>query len=111
MDIDQIFPWLAATSFALSIITVVAAWINSPTRALAADVARQKDEVDKRMDRHRNDLVTHDRRIQSLEGSIQHLPGREDLHAIEMQLTALSTIMAALQKTVGRIDDHLRSEK
>lgn len=54
---------------------------------LRAEIACKADAV--KMERHEAKLTEHDRRIQSLESELPHLPTREQVHSIEIDMGAL----------------------
>lgn len=101
-------------SFVLSVGAVIYTFFATRRK----DVERRFHEGSKRMDRH-------DLRLQALEQDVTALPGKDDLHRVEMSLgeiagdmKAISATMAAMsqsiqrtEKIVGRHEDHLREGK
>ena len=82
------------------------------------DIERRFQEGSKRMDRH-------DLRLQALEQTVQGMPGKDDMHRLELQLSeiagdmkgmsatmlGMSQSMARTEKIVGRHDEHLMGDR
>lgn len=67
---------------------------------------------------HDHKLAEHDRRIQSVESEMQHLPSKDEVHQLGVALTEirgkLETVdneMSSMSRTVNRIDEYLRMNK
>lgn len=114
LDLDTA---LKLASFALSIGAVIYAFFanrKKDTDARFEAVDDRFNEGSKRMDRH-------DGRIASLEQAIQAMPGKDDMHSLQLELVkqtgALAEmravmegnqkIMARLENIVSRHEDHL----
>ncbi len=101
---------LKAASFVLSVSAIGYAFF----------VNRRKD-VDERFRTGSERMDRHERRIASLEQTVQSMPGKDDMHSIQLEITkqtgALSTmqavmegnakIMARLETIVTRHEEHL----
>lgn len=112
-DIGPLLVWAVAVSTLLSVGTTIWNLVNSGTKRNASAL----QEVSHRLDRH-------DGRIQALEQTVRSLPGREDMHRLELQLSEMNgklgilaangestnQIMVRLEKMVGRHDDHLKDQ-
>lgn len=90
MDLSIIMPWIGA---ALSIIAL--------GTQLKAIMSSGEKKLDERLTKAENSLVGYDRRIQTVEGEIKHLPTREAQHQIEI----------SLEKINGRLDTLAESLK
>lgn len=111
LDLDT---FLKLSSFALSFSAII--WTFFATR--------QKD-TDKRFKEGSDRITRHENRILSLEQSVKVMPGKDDLHAVQLELTrmsgtmeTMSAIMEGNQKIMGRLEnivsrheDHLLNEK
>ncbi|RRY17901.1 DUF2730 family protein [Brucella anthropi] len=85
----------AYVSLALGIIALgghVKGWINSGEKQLKDDVSS-----------HTGKLTDHDRRIQTLENEIKHLPDRDSQHRMEIQLAEMNGRFAALEEKLRPI--------
>ena len=107
MDIETINRWLGSVAFLVSIISVISVWVGAPWRKMA-------DALDK----FRDDLKNHDRRIQAVENEIKHLPTSDEFSALQMTVTKVEGDVKRIEGTldrvenvVGRIDDYLRCNK
>jgi hypothetical protein len=110
LDLDT---FLKLSSFALSFSAII--WTFFATRQ--KDTDKRFKEGSDRMDRHEN-------RILSLEQTVKVMPGKDDLHAVQLELTRMSgtmetmsaimegnqKIMSRLETIVSRHEDHLLSE-
>lgn len=107
---------LSLVALLIGIANALWLWISRPARDTNKRIDETNDEVkaletalQDRVDRHREDLKEHDRRIQRLEDQLAHLPTKEDLHKVANQLTAVKTELDTIAGVVRRIDDFLRS--
>ena len=105
MDFDMVFKWLGAIGLALSIVNL--SWTL---------VSRGAKDVTDKIEKHESKLTDHDRRIQSCEADIVHLPKAQEFHQLQLQVTrmeghsrATENDVKAIARTVNRIDDTLRS--
>ena len=107
---------LSLVALLIGIANALWLWISRPARDTNKRIDDANERVDgletameTRVDRHREDLKEHDRRIQRLEDQLAHLPTKEDLHKVANQLTAVKTELDSIASFVRRIDDFLRN--
>jgi peptidoglycan hydrolase CwlO-like protein len=86
---DGLKDWLGVVALAISLLTSVYAWITSKAKANAEHLKA----VDAK-------LVDLDRRVQSIESELKHLPNKDDVNELKLG-------MAQLDGTVGRLDESL----
>lgn len=67
-------------------------WINGGEKQMRKDV-----------DNHASKITNHDRRIQTLENEIKHLPDRESQHRMELQLSELNGSFRTLEEKLKPI--------
>lgn len=98
--------WLGAVALVLSIINM--GWVL---------ISRSGREVSGKLKQYRDDLVNHDRRIQTLEVERQHLVTKDDLHEVVLSISEMNgrlgkfeESLESVARTVRRIDDYLRAE-
>ena len=98
---------LTAISLLLSIANMIWAWMSKGGARLAAKL----EKVDQCTD-------DHERRIQSIEGELKHLPSKEDVAQLELQLSAMDgklnsaeRELASVARTARRIEHHLLGMK
>ena len=104
MPVELVAKWLGALALLISIMNTFWAYL---TREARTAIQRQGELTSK--------VITHDRRIQTLEHEINHMPGKDEIHEVKVEITevrgALSRLEEALSgtsKTVERIDEYLR---
>lgn len=104
MTVELAAKWLGAVALLISIMNTFWAYL---TREARTAIQRQGELTTK--------VITHDRRIQTLEHEIKHMPGKEEIHQVKIDMTkmrgAIDRIEESLSgtsKTVERIDDYLR---
>lgn len=83
LDLQPIIVWITAALTVINFITIVKNMLSSTSKENAVDIAL-----------HEKKLVEHDRRIQTVEGEMRHLPDRETTHRIEM----------TMMQVIGRLD-------
>lgn len=86
---DGLKDWLGVVALAISLLTSVYAWITFKAKANAEHLKA----VDAK-------LVDLDRRVQSIESELKHLPNKDDVNELKLG-------MAQLDGTVGRLDESL----
>lgn len=98
---------LTAASLVIGIANTIWTWMSKGGAAIAG-----------KLNRHEAKLIDHDRRIQSVESELKHLPSRSDVHQLAQQLTRLTTELegfardlGAVDRAVERIERHLMGEK
>lgn len=70
----------------------IKAWINRDEKKMRQDI-----------DGHASKITSHDRRIQTLEQEIKHLPDRDSQHRIELQLAEFNGSFKALEEKLKPI--------
>jgi chromosome segregation ATPase len=107
---------LSLVALLIGIANALWLWISRPARdsnkridETIGKVDELEAEMQQRVDRHREDLKEHDRRIQRLEDQFAHLPTKDDLHKVANQLTAVKSELDSIASAVRRIDDFLRN--
>ncbi|CAN7259719.1 DUF2730 family protein [Brucella pseudogrignonensis] len=92
MTPGEILPYLSLALAMIAIAGHAKGWINSGEKQL-------KDSVDA----HTAKLTDHDRRVQSLENEIKHLPDRDAQHRMELSLAEMNGRFAALEEKLKPI--------
>lgn len=93
IDLSMLKDLTGVAAFALSVASGIYAYIATRSK----DVDGKIDAVDERCDRH-------ERRIGRLETTVDSLPGKQDLHAIELH-------MASMKGDLERIDATLAAQR
>lgn len=114
MDLALFTQWAGAAGLVLGIVNMF--W-NMAGRA-AKPVNDKIAALDVKVEKYRGDLAGHDRRIQSLEGLVPHMPTAQQVHGLQVTVERLDVHLGGLEKAmegfgrmVTRIDDYLRENK
>lgn len=107
MDLALFTQWAGAVGLALGIINMGWNMLSRSTKGITD-----------RQEKHSTDLKEHDRRIQTLEGLVPHLPTSSQVNELRVTVERIDTHLLNLDKTielftrmVTRIDDYLRENK
>lgn len=107
IDVDILIPWFSLTALLLATGNAIWAIMTRGTRATAEKV-----------NEHEGKMIDHDRRIQSVESDIKHLPTKDEFNKMQVSLTevrgelrTVSTELAGVDRTVRRIDEYLRAKE
>lgn len=107
MNFNDITQWLGAVALVLSIINM--GWVL---------ISRSGREASDKIEQHETKLVDHDRRIQSVESEMKHLPSGGEVTSLRLTVAKLDGQVSHLDQTLGslthavrRIDDYLRDTK
>lgn len=95
--------WVAALSTIISFATVIWTIFSGPARRNAS-----------RLDALATRLDAHEMRLSGIDQTLRTIPGKQDLHDLEVAMTRLqgemqtmSQIMTRLESLVSRHEDHL----
>ena len=104
--LDAIMPWISAALAIIALGTQVKTILGAGEKKL-----------DERLTKAETKLIDHDRRIQSVEDELKHLPDKDTVTDIRLAMAELKGTVATLGESVGsisrtvhRIDDYLRNE-
>lgn len=120
MVIDPDFA-IKAVSFLLSIAAMVYSFIATRRKDVDENLKALRDHVDTRDAELSNRQDRHDNRLLTLEQTVQSLPGKDDMHQLQLELAKMSgemremnavmsgnaKIMSRLEAIVSRHEDHL----
>lgn len=90
------------SSLALSAVALLGhlkGWMNSGEKQLNDEVSELHDQsaaIDRK-------LIEHDRRIQSIESDMKHLPDRDSQHRLELALTEVNGRLSTMNETLKPI--------
>ncbi len=93
-------------SFDLSLLTALVALALSTLNLFAAVrniMSEGEKKIDERLKKAESTLISHDRRIQTVEGDMKHLPTRESQHRTELALSEMNGRFAALEEKLKPI--------
>lgn len=89
MPITEMNAWLGGIAITVSLGTTFYAWFTSRSKV--------NEEHLKNVD---TKLIDHDRRIQTVEGELRHMPAKDDVNELKVA-------MAKLEGSIGRLDENL----
>ncbi len=103
MDISPLVPWLSAVSLLISIGVAVTAFLTTGAKQNSRQIADLEE-----------DFEAIDRRVQSLEGEMRHLPDKDAVHRLELTLRDMQVEMAKIAasadqsaRTTARVETYL----
>lgn len=104
--IDDIRNWSGPIASLLAIASLIYTWIT----------ARSKIN-EQRLAGHERKLTEHDRRVQKLENDVAHLPSKDDVHELRIEVAdikgsvgRLEASAAGTDRTARRIEEFLMKE-
>lgn len=83
MDVAPLVPWIALAISSITLFGLVKNLLNSGEK-----------EMKERQDKAEKTLIDHDRRIQTVESEMNHLPDRETTHKMQI----------SMERIAGRLD-------
>ena len=92
MSPAEVSAYIGVALGAIALLGHLKGWINSGEKQLKDDVVS-----------HTEKLTAHDRRIQSIENEMKHLPDRKAQHRMELSLTEMNGRFAALEEKLKPI--------
>lgn len=90
MDLSIIMPWIGAALSIIALGTQLKAIISSGERKLEERVAKVEMK-----------LVEHDRRVQTVESDMKHMPDRDTAHRMEITIERMAGQLATLDQRLG----------
>ena len=105
--IDEILPWASLVALILSIGNMIWVFMMRGVRETADKVQQQEIK-----------LTEHDRRIQKVEGELEHMPTKDELHELQLTMSGIAGKLerfegelSSVSRTVTRIEEYLRETK
>ncbi|WP_054310014.1 DUF2730 family protein [Mesorhizobium sp. 1M-11] len=86
MDLNLLMPWLGALALFISLGTSIHTIMTASSKPLAAQMKKAEET-----------LISHDRRIQSVEDELKHLPDRNMVHDLQLTLKDIQIEMAGVK--------------
>ncbi len=78
-------------------------YFSSGEKTLAEQLKTIDAKISERLKNIEAELVTHNSRIQTVEGEMKHLPDRDSQHRMELQLSEMNGKFAALEERLKPI--------
>ncbi|MBA5777461.1 DUF2730 family protein [Stappia sp. F7233] len=86
--IEDIRNWSAAIASLLAIISIFYTWLTARSKANEHTIGK-----------HERKLIEHDRRIQTLESDVGHLPPKDDVHELRIALEQVRGALGRLEES------------
>ncbi|CAH0339589.1 DUF2730 family protein [Rhizobium sp. CECT 9324] len=107
MTTSEIYQYLGLALAVIALLGHAKGYFSSGEKTLLARI----DKAEAKVEKVETKLVEYDRRIQSIEGEIKHLPDRETTHRMELAMTEISgklNVMAERLKPIEAIGERLQ---
>ena len=78
-------------------------YFSSGEKTLSEKLASIEVKLDERLSKAETKLVEHDRRVQTVENDMKHLPDRDSQHRMELQLSDMNGKFTALEERLKPI--------
>jgi uncharacterized protein HemX len=112
---DVLKEWAGLIAVLMAVGTGVFSWFTASGRNAMIALKEHAEDQALREDQVQHKLAEHDRRIQSAEAELKHLPDKDSVMELKISLADLkgtvSTVtesLGSISRTVHRIDDYLR---
>ncbi|WP_198174374.1 DUF2730 family protein [Mesorhizobium xinjiangense] len=104
---DELRIWAGPIAAVISIATAIYTFLTASSKRNAAELEKSTQK-----------LIDHDRRIQEIETEMRHVPSKEDISELKLQLANLAGEVGRLAESNGgvsravrRIEEYLLKEK
>ena len=92
VDFASVLPWVSGLISVITLLTLLKNILSSGEK-----------ELDVRLKAVEAKLIEQDRRVQTIEGEMKHLPDRDAQHRMELQLAEMNGKFAALEERLRPI--------
>jgi hypothetical protein len=106
VDVNPIVVWVSLILSVVTLAGMLKTWLSSG-----------EEEIDERLEVAEKTLINHDRRVQTVESELKHLPDKDMVMDLKLAMAELKGTVSTLGETVGsvsrtvhRIDDYLRED-
>ncbi|MBZ0164580.1 MAG: DUF2730 domain-containing protein [Notoacmeibacter sp.] len=107
MDLAAIIPWVTAALAVIALLGHAKTFFGSGAKENATAISSLKTTV-----------VAHDRRIQSVEQELRHLPSKDDVNDLKLSLSdvkgsigRLDESVTGVNRAVRRVEDYLNKKE
>lgn len=111
MTADTVDLWIKAAGFALSVMAIVFAWVRTRNQVVHERIEKLTAGAEVSREAIRDRLDRHEGRIQSVEQTVRAMPGKEDMHALQLELAkvagamgTMSAVMEGNQQIMRRLE-------
>ena len=101
--IDAIRDWAGLFALLIAIGGHVVYWFTASGSSAMKALKEHKDEQKLRDDKMQHKLIEHDRRVQTVEQELKHLPDARAIHSLEVAVERLNGRIAILDERLGPV--------
>lgn len=112
--IDELKSWAGFIAILVSLGTIVWAWLTSGAKHTQADLDKFKLAEAERWEKIDAVFIEHERRVQTIESELKHLPSQKSVHELQLTLKDMQVEMAKIgasadqsARTAARVETYL----
>lgn len=106
--LEEMKSWSSIALNLIALAGVIKLWINQGEKSLEKDVT----SITERISKAEAKLIEYDRRIQTVEGDMRHMPDRDTAHKLELALAQISgrldSMDAQIEGRMTAMDERLK---
>ncbi|MBP1852699.1 DUF2730 family protein [Rhizobium halophytocola] len=117
LDVQQVLPYLSVLLAAIALLGHAKNFFSSGEKVIMAKLNELETALAAKVEQHERTLVDHDRRIQTSENELKHMPNKDQVTDLKLALSdlrgnvgTLTETLGSVSRTVHRIDDWLREK-
>ncbi len=99
LDLAPLMSWIVAGMTIINFGILMQGLLSSGEKKLELRLTNTEAEIEGRLDKLEETAKKHDRRIQTVEAEIKHLPTKESVHQLQVDLTDMKGQMMSMAKT------------
>lgn len=104
MDWAIVMPWVVGTNSIFTLGTTIYLLLTSGAKKTATDLDAYKKANNEEIAKLLENLIEHERRIQSVEADIRYLPNAQQAHQLELAVERLNGRIGTLDEKLKPID-------
>lgn len=115
---DALAPWISLVLSLIALASIVYGWFTSGEKSNATALTKYRETQATVVADIDDKIEAHDRRIQTVETELKHLPDKDSVVELKLAIADLKGTVGRLdeslnsvQRTVLRIDDWLRTDR
>ena len=101
LDLSLILPWVGAFITIAGFVALLKQIFGSGEKANADRIGKVERVLQEQIDAQETKLIEHDRRIQTVEGELKHVPDRDTAHRMELTIERMAGQLATLDQRLG----------
>ncbi|MCR5855980.1 DUF2730 domain-containing protein [Mesorhizobium sp. J428] len=112
--LQEIKDWLGVAALLISVGGFLYAWLSSGAKKAMTDLEVFKSAEAERWEKIDAVFIEHERRVQSIENELKHLPSQKSVHELQLTLKDMQVEMAKIgasadqsARTAARVETYL----